>query len=784
MKKKKGSSLIFVILTFAIITIVGTSILSLTLMSYKKRIVESTEKRNQYFSESGLDVAYGVIGKVIDDAISNGNSTITDYTDRLNDEISNEKENFAQGNKDNNKYLNEDGSVNEELIAQEKNDIFRKTYEHSVSMYIFNNDLVNNGIAFKNTDYDSNDVRSTPKVVLTALNDVPTDTNGEYKNKTTDETIDILNLNKSIKSFFKDIQYNNKSQPILNLKLQSTFSDKGVEKKISANYNVLVPNYNDTYYVSTNKVNLPVMEVWKKAFCIDGDLNISGNFTVDGDMYVKGNGVGVDVNGDNSLVTLNGNIATAKNFQISNSNSTVNINKGNVYASNVEIKEGADKSNLTVENSVYTNNDLALNASQSHINISNFYGINDVSKASDDESTKPLVSSCIRVNAEDIGEDEGSSIAIKNEAILMGTAYINTSGNMYQTGESVSIKGNYAAYSKTLNSSDETKYKINSDLTLSQDNNNNPILREKGDLSNVLFDYIDPLQLVTQFNNANKDKLNWQDKSDYFAIYAKQHETDSDNGGLNLKGIKLPNNITHIGASIVTAKDGTQKVNTGNYTNDDIAKVEPKQEDYANMVYEMGDSKGVVDSNNNSRLPEVYTQGVVEKSVSNQINFDSINNDGTKNLSNNGKDIIYLNKDSNIDYVIMGKGGEDAASKIDHKGRTVVSVNLDANGNGKGIIVTKGNVYLCGSINFTGTIIGEENLEVENDAQKTLTYDPTYVQWLIAGNYENLFQNLFVGNPTGEQGIEVNSDTSTDSTVGTDAIRDKLIHMEKWKIEK
>jgi len=75
-KTKKGSSLVVVLLVFSILTILGTSMLSLTFMSYKKRAAEAKIKTNLYMSESGLAEAYSIVGKYVDKAFEEGSEEV------------------------------------------------------------------------------------------------------------------------------------------------------------------------------------------------------------------------------------------------------------------------------------------------------------------------------------------------------------------------------------------------------------------------------------------------------------------------------------------------------------------------------------------------------------------------------------------------------------------------------------------------------------------------------------------------------------------------------------
>ncbi|EKQ51189.1 MULTISPECIES: hypothetical protein [unclassified Clostridium] len=67
-RKKQGASLIAVVVVFMFIFTVSTAMLSMVASNYKARVAESKRVENLYASDSGLDVAYNIIGKTFDGA--------------------------------------------------------------------------------------------------------------------------------------------------------------------------------------------------------------------------------------------------------------------------------------------------------------------------------------------------------------------------------------------------------------------------------------------------------------------------------------------------------------------------------------------------------------------------------------------------------------------------------------------------------------------------------------------------------------------------------------------
>lgn len=454
LKNKKGSSLILVLLIFAVLSISGVSILSLTVSDYNMRLTASKKTQSLYASDSGVNVVYGIMKKVISQAIQKGNKAAEDYMTEFN--------HYSVTNVDPLKgdyaYLySADGSLNTNLLKAQLNNTFQGTYKSYIVSYITSTDnylkngkyldLTNNIISIP--FYNGSEAGNQPIITVTVNPDsVP------------------VNLNRwkvlSISSQFSTNPMNGQT------------SNK---KTVKADIVISLPNYKDSYFVETKKQEISINPVWKNAISIDGDMHIDSDITVNGDggVFVLGKPpVVTNVNSENVNTKYNGgitigsddtnpitanfnqNVITANSFNISGKNKTVNV-AGNIYAGNVYIGNSSNSAtndalncNLNVhevavpdeknpKGMVYTDNDLSLYATKSHIDIDKYYGINSnagIRTVDKDYNS----SSSIIVNTNDIGTSNGSSINI-GDAFINGTAFINTE-TAYQTGESVSIKGN------------------------------------------------------------------------------------------------------------------------------------------------------------------------------------------------------------------------------------------------------------------------------------------------------------------------------------------------------
>ena len=71
-KNQRGSAYILIIIIFAIISTLGITVVSVSMMTYKMKRIEFQSKAAFYLSEAGLEEIYGLIAKEVDNAISYG----------------------------------------------------------------------------------------------------------------------------------------------------------------------------------------------------------------------------------------------------------------------------------------------------------------------------------------------------------------------------------------------------------------------------------------------------------------------------------------------------------------------------------------------------------------------------------------------------------------------------------------------------------------------------------------------------------------------------------------
>ncbi|WP_069649466.1 pilus assembly PilX N-terminal domain-containing protein [Caloranaerobacter ferrireducens] len=665
----KGSTLVFLMIIMTVLILLGVTILTISVTNFKFKMTNSKVKKNFYMTEAGLDEVYIITKNLIIEAIGEGNKSVEDFIKNLD---------LGEGSI----YIKEDGTIDLETLNQAQNELFKDAYK----TYVLNN--------IKNRLENSN--------------------NYTLESDGTKPQIRILN---DIFSFSEDK---------LELDIESTFIKDEIEKKIKISLIINTPNYNEPIYITSTVNEIPINTVWEKVISSDGNMLIdSGNVKINGDIFVKGinKSGGITLEGSDVTLNVNGNIITDYNFKINSSNNNIELN-GNIFAKNFIISE--DTNNTVVsqdEGSFYLMDDLELNGNNCIVDIKgNFYGISDSSDASDSDQSSSIV-----INTNDIGN--GSRLNINGNVIIHGSSFINTYGGKYQTGESISIKGNYIAYTyplQELGDRGEDKESLKS--------------------NNVVFEYYDPLVLVDRF--VNGEKLLVQDKSDYIKFYNDEYQQSS---SLNLgEGITLDESksLIHTGALVY---DG--KIIPSNIKVEDQGVINEKRATFDLYVNKMGDES--------IQLEKI--------TVNDQIDYTKIINKIEYNSEK--KELIILDKD-NEDFAIIGPNGDESVLP-----ESITKVLID-NGSVKGIIITNGDLYLLGEIDFIGSIITTDNIYIYNNGIKKFNHNTNIVSKLI---YENNITNIFKNNSNNKIALE--SDININKTEKGNGIQvADLIEVSNWKL--
>lgn len=693
---QRGSTLVMVMIVMMVLLLLGTTILSLAYSNYKMKKINSQDTASFYLAEAGLEEAYAMIGSMVDDAIEKGNEEVAKvYT-----------EEFIRN------YIEYDEETDQEYIDEDRlMEDQGKTFKEAYKSYLLSRlkeDLENIAL-YQLSSYGE----GTPRIII----------------HTDKESLHFEN-------------------EILTIPLRSTYMKNHIKKTLDATYEISVPKYQGQYYLTTYVKNIPQNVVWMKSMAIDGDLVVEeGKVEINGDLYVKGREdgrQGIVVRGKDTKLTIRGAAISQNNIQNQGENTDIQI-QGNVYVKNCIIHENAENAWIEVQSgeqgmdgSVYTMDDLELSGIKSHITIAgSYYGISDGSHAATEDHSSSIV-----INAEDLGEEGGSTLSIAKEVLIFGSSFIKLVGEQkYQTGESISIKGNYRAYSYPL-------------VTLGDRGNGKESLQQ----DNVLFDYYEPLVLVSKFKNKNPLML--QDKSDYFKFYHQEYEKPQANksSALHLgKGIFLPgihqNTFIHSGAVVY----GGDTIESGDIAIEDEGRRMEKHAEHEKMVNRLGDGD---------------MEDIKSVSVATQVDFDAL---PSQEPDGNHNEFILLNPKASKDYAIIGSNGN--TSNIPEGVTKIYLSHPDV----KGIIITSGKLYLTGEINFMGTMIVQDDVVIEDEEAIKIYHDKVYVAKMI-DKHSDLFEHVFRNNSK-TQTIPIVTEAKVDSPEDQSVqIRDGLIKLTNWAI--
>jgi hypothetical protein len=793
LKRKKGSSLITIIVVFGVLATFGIATLSLVAADYKMRIVASKKTQSLYYSDSGINVVNAAIKKIVEQAVDKGNEAASTF---LNSDLS-----IFTKEDGKNEFLNSDGSINKPAVDAKLKVLFKEEYKKSITDYLNNADnkaKLENGIYLDASHVEHNlyDVSLTSKPTITI----------NYGDSVTDLAAPA--------AFTLD-------KELLNIKVASSFEVAALSgetsnlKKISAKLTIAAAEYNRVYGVTSKAVTIEKNPIWENSISVDGNLKLKNSVEFHGDVFVKGilpeeikntekvytkyNG-GITLGEDDALssseleknkILFAGDIITGGSFNISGQNRLVEV-VGNLFARNVYIgkslptSQNAQNCQLKVSpkagseaksGAVYTVNDLSLNALASKISLDKYYGINDINMTKNFRAGLDAdynSSSSIIINTEDIGKPGGSSLEVNEEAVIMGSAYVNTNP-AYQTGESVAIKGNYMAYTQAIPASGITdsinNNVVDSAYTPYEEKNITP------------FEYYDPLMLASTRNDKakNENALTIDDKAKYIELVDILKLMPGGNG-INKSGIKLPTGEKLITSGIALSDNKLVRSNFGGVHEDKIYNLKTY---FAGKVY---NEIGVKDHN----LEDVYYLGKLNRTVFEGVPAPDYGTDNTiknpvsqvllndSNYNRNSRENNMLQFISNNeDAIILGKNWDKTYTGS--LSNVIYTNDLPI----KGIIITKKNVKVYGEVDFTGTIIAGGDFIAEDGYKKVFRTNTTFMQSLIATYYESVYKNIFNNVfSAGTQEITISNSASSNTAVTGEAFQSDLVRLSNWRIDK
>ncbi len=664
----KGSTMILLVMAIAVISLLGTSILGVTMMNLKIKKTNTEIKQSFYLSESGLDKSYSKAYALVQKAVEGGNDKAKTFIDMFRmDNIEVLKNNLPYSLcLDTNIEEGEDGtstvvySFNEEEIKTQAGEIFKDYFRNYI----------------KTTNYDNNHNN-----IIDELEGI-------------DGGLTVSITNKSTLDFVGDD---------LELDIDSLYiNDKNIQKITSVKLVLKVPEYNEPYTVSTEVI--PVNPFWTKVLTAK-NLYINSDTEVTGNVYVSEN---LNVDGTSITPKFNSKLAVKGDINLNGGNSTTNVK--DVYANNILIygsgaKLSANcstiKDSINYGSGIFVKDDLEINESNQKVLINgSYYGFSDGSA-----NPAPDHSSGININTFDTSNVE---VEIKGDVYLHGTSYVdlvNSDNDKYQTGESVSIKGNYRAYMEPL---------IDSSIT-----------PEHLRIDNVNFRDYGYLTFVNSFKN--NDELTAMDKALYLYYYNQEYS----GLGLNLlSNIKLAESGTvySIGSTIINGV-----LNEANYDVEDTEVYNLAEDIYYLENQKLGDDTANLSSEESNGL-EFDTQ----------VNFNGLSE---KIDINDGTNLIYINNDVDDTYNLTSGT---------YKGLIVTSGDIRISGdvNFTGAIVCGKDIIMNDSLsktfkydrNIVAKIIAEHNLHRTVFKQDTSTNTTAVTKFVTQDTADDEIVNVDFSN--------------------------------------
>lgn len=839
-RKKRGNSLIVVITTCMFVTSVSAATLTMVAGNYKARAVESKRVENLYSSDSGLDVAYNVIGKTFDAAAKYGyyevealkredinRDSITENNNRYRackTEIRNSlnrinmlKEQSSITSSQNNEiaHLNKVIEDDYKEINEIINDEFKRTFQnfingtniegisetdenntYKLSKYIWNGNYVNE-ITYNSANNDTPFTFTTVKVKYPE-NSTPKlwiPENGVSNQDGVIENSNGLSYNDgkftiTVKSRFKT-QNENENAIGANSRI------------VQATYTMSVPNYDDIFYKQDGGELHEYLALKDRALTIGGDMNVGSepgvydtNLNVNkGEVFVNGNPDkstservygkyfgGIILNNVNSIL-FGDNVITRGTFnirdQVGSAGHPAEI-KGDLYARN--IYAGTENGqNYTDKAYLKVDNDAVMD--------------NDLAlKAT---NTHVTIKNFYGINDKNIYYDDNNGNRILNgdsnpndkartSSSIIINGYTDTNGgnpSSVQITDKAYIMGTAhiatdGDYQTGESTAVKNKGKANYEAySVPWDSSDTP--------ENFIYD--NPLQVLDESNVFKKAK--------HFVNYWTGKEVDTG-------GIYLPkDNIYSVGAIVYKHKDlalsqDIVEITNPNYSADlegDNGEITSKRIKFASIVYKFG-KEATTDDEKKEMLSSYDSLGTNSTKVS---DFMTLSNDTVRDKYSLGDDKYRLddeinsvgekaifNCDPQNTIVIQGA---HASKSYDPRVYKVIDASTDREV--RAVIASKGDVIIDGDVNFHGSIITDRGTKSDGKTTGNLTvtgnvlinYDEDTIDRIQAQNYI-LFNNVFGSNMLGEEeSTPVQTNQHIDITNMNYDLK-KFLQSGKWKI--
>lgn len=729
LKDNKGSTLMLIVITIAILSVLGTALLSMTLMNVNMKQSDYRIKQSVYYAESGIDQVYARIGKIVEDGIEYAIAEtdtemqqILQYVDEMIDDpnlmTTNPHMPYAG-------LIDGEGMLDKTQFEADAQDIYKRHFRT----------YLNNLDSDADPDNDIGEVLDDSNVNYIYLDS----NNPSHPTKPSNLLITFDSIEE-----FPDV--NNPGEFVIKgVTSEFEMADR-TTKRVKTD--IVITDNITSYPVQTLESRIRVMDnpIWQQPLVAHQNIEIESDAVINGDVYGYGTipantetadpgDFGGIIIGDDNSVTVDGDLFTRSYVQLgeglfSNYNSAdLTVNNGLIYANSLVVQKYAS-GDLLVNGAVYTKDDLEMNgtnASSVTINGS-YYGYSDGSNPGtthDGSSAIVLNSDMSQATLTITGTPSGvmDHDEVVSGIVIGGTAYVDVEPTRFQTSESVSLKGNYLAYTWAFsdldiqNIMDDTNFLITENLFSNQTDKTNYV---DNFLSKENVSWQSVTGSIAKFASGStiSGSSSFKEKAGYFLSFEEFIDQGSGNfiktGGAN---INLSNYEYTTGLQLIGQKFEYNPSDINDYDDLKTKIIDDYLYQAHQMTYRLGDNTSNIEDVWNgaaAEAPTISNINVVEKYTSIDLpagdpvslSLPFVKNEATTSIINGqpAREIIHISQ-SVADLHLYGAGTAFAGPD------TLTEVLLGENA--QGIILRKGDIYIYGDLNFAGTIITTGNIYLQ-----------------------------------------------------------------------
>jgi len=821
-RKKQGASLIIVVIVFMFVSTVSMAMLSMVAGNYKARVVESKRVENLYASDSGLDVAYNIIGKTFDAATKYGyyevealkrndrsnkgpnddkykdiEDDITDLNitiNALNDDIQNLKDEIPSDTttqSDINKEIsqkNKEIAQNESLIEEDKNlkqllldEEFKRAFKNFIATPSSTSELGTDEVAPNKLEQSiEGGEQLKPKYVSQVNFDDTTKTINF-----TEETIDFgIKNNKSpeLEADVGDLTNVSEDEPPVEISDGHSDAVKNLQIIKSGNQKYDNITVASTFYTEKVINNGEEKEVNQRQLKATYKMSVP-NYK---DIYFENSNEGLNdlatkdraltIYGDMNVNNVTGLTVDGEIFvQGSDDHSTDNKVYGKYFGG------------ITVKNSdevIFEKNVITRGT----------FNIETPTIVEDSENPKTTtISTNLYAKNVYVGKTDGTGLPNQPSKLVVNAGIINNDLTLNANDATIEIDDLYGINDIDLNN----KAKSSSSIIVNGNNNstitifNSAYLMGTAHIATVgdyqtaesgavkgnyiaysvplneseKFAYYNPLQLLEPSLYTTQPALSV--KENHFIDYWNQPGKNPSAGGIHWPDNS--NNIYSIGAIVCETNDGIEingekkcEIIPSHYNADleTTGAVYLKRKEFAKYDYKFGQDANIDD----------YTN-------SNVISFDSLIDTSKIPTKYNLTDGEYAIFNGNVGKEIKITKSTTNHDVIDSTtDSNVINIRVGNSGILNAIIATAGKVSIESDVTINGCIIAKGDLDINGDNVK-INYDSDVIERVQSQNFDT-FKAIF-----GES-IDI-TDTPTDSTSADGATNYDLknfLENKLWKI--